>query len=61
MFLTYCEENAKKWREQEFPHLDGKNIYIYSAVLNPARLGLTPNMLSEAQTRRVCECPFYPR
>src|SRR5260221_3208319 len=59
VFLTHCEENAETLRQQPFPLLDEKNIYIYSAVLNPARLGLRPNMLSEAQTTTVRECRLY--
>jgi hypothetical protein len=54
VFLTHCEGNAERLRAQAFPKLEKKNIGIYSAVLNPAQLGMTPEVVQHAQTRRVC-------
>lgn len=56
VFVTHHEDNAQGLRNQAFPHLQAKDIHIYSAVLNSALLGLTRERLLDAQTQRVCWC-----
>jgi len=60
IFLTHHDENAQRLRTQAFPDLNEKSICIYSAVLNPAQLGITADTVKDAQTRRVSGCQFYP-
>ena len=55
VFVTHREESAAMLRNQKLSEVEDKGIDIYSAVLNPAGLGLTPAALSDAQSKRVCE------
>ena len=60
IFVTHSDENAKQLRRQSLPGLESKQILVYSAVLNPVNLRLTPQKLNDAQRIRVRRCWSYP-
>jgi hypothetical protein len=61
IFVTHSDENAQQLRSQSLPGLESKRIWVYSAVLNPANLRLTPQKLHDAQRIRVRGFKSYPR
>jgi hypothetical protein len=56
IFITHSDENAQQLRRQSLPGLESRRILVYSAVLNPANLRLTPQKLNNAQRIRVRRC-----